>query len=124
MSLQLAAGLSHYQRRQYDSCRSLLEGLLGQSPSEWRAHYLMGLLDYNGQDFDRAERSLLAALRFVPPQKQCRATIYLALGMTLERQGEYARSKQHFITVLRLDSTSVAARNGLDRLTALTIIEP
>ena len=121
---QLAAGFSHYQRQQYDSCRVSLEDVLGQYPSEWRAHYLLGLLDYQGQDFGQAERNLLAALRFVPLQTQCRAPVYLALGMTLEQKGEYARSKQHFLTALNLDSTSVEAKNGLDRLTSLTSVEP
>lgn len=120
----LADGFACYQRKLYGSSRVLIEGHLLEKPSDWRAHYLLALLDIGADDYDGAARCMQTALRFAPPEAGQRAIIYLGLGQALERNGQPALSKQHYLTALNLDSTMVAARDGIDRLTPLSSVEP
>lgn len=119
----LADGFACYQRKLYGSSRVLIEGQLLEAPSDWRAHFVLALLDIADGNYDGAQRCLQTALRFSPSEPEQRAVIYLGLGQALERQGQSALSKQHYLTALNLDSSMAPARDGLDRLMPLTSLE-
>jgi tetratricopeptide (TPR) repeat protein len=113
----------HYRHRQLDRCREFLEMALAEDPGHWRAHYLLAVLAFQEQNYVRAERCFLAALRFSDAPDQSRAAIYAALGLTMERLGKPGFAKQHYLTALKLDPSSTVAGDGLDRLTALSSLE-
>ncbi len=117
---QLADCLSYYKSGRYDSCRAEVENHLAKNPADWRAHYLLALVELKADDFDGAERCLQAALRFSPADQKLRAIVYLGLGLTLERRGDAGLSKQHYLMALNLDPGLLEAREGIDRLTTLT----
>ena len=123
MDPNLTACLAMYKQKQFDSCRTSLERMLATDPVRWRVLYLLALVDYESEEYVKAERNLLTALRFADSNKSNRALIYLALGNSLEQQGKHARSEQHFLTALNLDPTCSPASAGLQRLTTLTSVD-
>jgi len=122
MDPDLTACLAMYKQEKWDSCRASLEDMLATNPARWRVLYLLALVDYESEEYVRSERNLISALRFTGSNKNNRALIYLALGNSLQQQGQNAQSKQHFLTALKLDPTCTHARAGLERLTAHTSV--
>lgn len=119
-SYSISDGLILYRQGDAVGALANFKAAIANDSSNWLAHYYMGLISYESQQYNQALYSLNDALRFGPRSGRERAMIYVALGLNWEEQGYSSKAFQSYHTAINLDENSVTARDGLKRTAART----
>lgn len=112
----MAAGRGAYVAGDLGSAEQAFAQLLRYDVRSWQANYYLGLIRSAGTDFGRAAVHFRSALTLAPREAGPRALIYTALAANCESEGALSLAEQHYRMALNLDSTAVAASEGLRRL--------
>jgi Tfp pilus assembly protein PilF len=113
-------GLSLYRADKLDAAAGYFRQAVKADPTNWQAHYFLGLVYRKQFDRTAAVAALHAALTHAPKERRERALIYLALGELWEQQGDLSRAELSYRTALNLHPGSSRAQSGLRRLEQLS----
>jgi len=120
---RILEGISLYHQGRFDDARNVLASMVFEEPSQWLAYYFLGMVDYGEGQYSEAEKGFEAALVFCPEDNESRAMVYSALGLTLEKAGDFGRATQHFLTAYNLNPKSLRAQTGLVRVTSFSAVD-
>lgn len=109
-------GLSLYRAGKHEAAARFFDQAVNDDPTNWQAHYFLGLVYRKQFDEQAAVAALHAALTNAPGESRERALIYLALGELWEQQGDFSRAELSYHTALNLHPGSTRAKSGLQRL--------
>lgn len=112
----LAEGISLYRSGHLNKAENHLTTALAHDPSEWAAHYFLGLVLAENDKPDSSSMELHRALDLAPNDGRTRSRIYYALGRTNERLGYTGKARLAYMTALNLWPDSHSARQALRRL--------
>jgi tetratricopeptide (TPR) repeat protein len=115
---RLALAAAHAQAGRYAAAFDELEAVLRLDPGNADAHHqLARTAALSGRRLDRAEELLSRDLeRWPPGDGAALADGHFELAAVLERRGDLAGARGHYLEALRLDPGSAAARAALRRL--------
>jgi len=94
-----------------DEAERLAVRALQQDPSDYHAHYIVGLCFRYAQQYQRASSSLTFANELAP--RECRPPVLLALGITRQLNAEYAAAVDALRQALEIDPDYAVAYNSL-----------
>lgn len=113
-------GLSLYRADKLEAAARYFHQAVEADPTNWQAHYFLGLIYRKQFDEKAAVAALHRALTHAPDESRERALVYLALGKLWEQQGDLSRAKLSYHTALNLHPGSARAESGLRRLEQLS----
>lgn len=112
----LQDGLILYRQGNHRAARQEFEQTLTIDPQSWLAHYYLGLIDKNDENFESARRQFDLSLQYAPQDKRSRSLVYIATGECWELQLDYGRAKMKYLMARNLHPQSAAAEAGLRRI--------
>ncbi len=112
----LAEGVSLYRSGHLDRAEGHLATALTHDPSNWTAHYYLGLVLAATDDLATASVELHQALELAPNDGRTRSRIYFALGQINEQLGHDGKARLAYLTALNLWPNSHSARTAMRRL--------
>jgi len=115
-SRHLSDGVAFFRSGKCELARDHLVKSIGLAPSDWMAHYYLGLVEISLVMLPKAEGSLHKALSQAPKDNRTRSRIYVALGQLAQMNGQLGQARLDFQMALNLWPQSAAARLELDRL--------
>ncbi len=102
------AGL-YYDTQQHQPARRYARGAIALTPSEWRYHYLLGLVEKASGNLDAARESFETTIRLNPSA----ADAFNQLGNLAMSRGDLPVAIQYFRTACRLDPREQAYQLNL-----------
>lgn len=112
----LAEGVSLFRSGHLDRAEGHLSTALAHDPSNWTAHYYLGLVLAAADDLATASVELHQALDLAPSDGRTRSRIYYALGQVNEQLGRNGKARLAYLTALNLWPNSHSARTAMRRL--------
>ena len=110
-------GMKFYKKGKYKQAVKHFEKAVRKNPHHWRAHYFLGVAHRELRDYRVARHRLNLALKTAPSDnKEFKARVYAALGVTWESIGDPVRAETNYALAIRLDSHNRVAREGLKRM--------
>jgi Flp pilus assembly protein TadD len=116
----LGEGISLYQSGDYAEGEKFLGLAVKSDPTDWQAHYYLGLVHFELGQFRLASENLFRSLDLAPDDSRARADLYAALGQCWENLKKPGKARLHYHTALNLWPQCAQARDGLARLGAVS----
>jgi len=98
----------------------IMEDLVSKVPSSLDAHFQLGRLYYNQEEYDKAIEQFQIAIQIFPNHSD---SIY-SLGLVYQKKGESAKALEMFEKVLELNPGNTEIQNRIDELSNVPEPEP
>jgi tetratricopeptide (TPR) repeat protein len=85
---------------QYHKAKEKFERILQIDPTNYRAHYNLGIANFNLENIEQAKQCYEEAIRIKPDYKFC----FYNLGLIYEREGNLQEALKHYEIALEIDS--------------------
>lgn len=99
---------------QYEEARNLFRRIIEIDPANYRAHYNLGIANFNLEKIERAKECYEEALKIKPDYKHC----FYNLGLIYESEGALLEALKYYERALEIDPNfpyAVNARNHILR---------
>ncbi|MHA1914387.1 MAG: tetratricopeptide repeat protein [Promethearchaeota archaeon] len=97
---------------QYEEAKNMFKRIIKIDPANYRAHYNLGIANFNLEKTDMAKKCYEEALKIKPDYKHC----YYNLGLIHESEGELLEALKYYEKALEIDPRfpyAVNARNQI-----------
>ena len=111
----LIGGLIEIDRRNFDDAQRMLSDVHRVDPTNTRAVYWQGLAHLRSGEYEAAKQKFMAYLATDHLEKYQRSFANYRLGVTYERQREFALAAEHYTAAIKVDGHK-GAKASLERL--------
>ncbi|MHA2035428.1 MAG: tetratricopeptide repeat protein [Promethearchaeota archaeon] len=99
---------------QYHKAKEKFERILQIDPTNYRAHYNLGIANFNLENIEQAKQCYEEAIRIKPDYKFC----FYNLGLIYEREGNLQEALKHYEIALEIDSNFLYAYTARNHILA------
>jgi len=97
---------------QYKKAQKMFNKILRIEPSNYRAHYNLGIAHFNLENMKQAKECYEEAIKIKPDYKHC----FYNLGLILEQEGNFLEALKYYEKALEIDSNFPYARNARNHI--------
>jgi len=114
----LDQGKRLYFLGKYDQATKHFIRSIANNRESWEAYYYLGLTQQKREQYDRSIGSFNNSLTYAPADRELRARINFALGVSWENEGYLLKAQERYQKALNLSPGYTQAKVAVDRVTA------
>ena len=97
---------------QYEKAKELFRRIIEIDPTNYRAHYNLGIANFNLENIEKAKECYEEAIKIKPDYKHC----YYNLGLIYENEGDLREALKYYEQALEIDPRFPYAYNARNHL--------
>ncbi|MFW9825615.1 MAG: tetratricopeptide repeat protein, partial [Candidatus Thorarchaeota archaeon] len=97
---------------QYDKAKQLFKRIIEIDPENYRAHYNLGIANFNLENMEQAKQCYEEAIRIKPDYKHC----FYNMGLVYEREGNLQEALKYYEIALDIDPNFPYAYNARNQI--------
>ncbi|MFW9867216.1 MAG: tetratricopeptide repeat protein, partial [Candidatus Thorarchaeota archaeon] len=98
----------------YKEAEKIFKRVIEIDPTNYRAHYNLGIVNYNLDDIEKAKQCYEEAIRIKPDYKYC----FYNLGLAYEKEGDLMKALKYYEKALEIDPKFPYAFNARNQILA------
>lgn len=97
---------------QYDRAQEIFKRIIEIDPRNYRAHYNLGIANFNLENMEQAKQCYEEAIRLKPDYKHC----FYNMGLVYEREGNLQEALKYYEIALEIDPDFPYAYNARNQI--------